>query len=469
VNDHKTLFGSHVVQISCTFSFNIFRLDRCSSNDSGLGNSLSPNSRFIETSNLNQSQPEADSSTGSEDISPEDQSQPVRKRFPRLGLSSLSQNLPENNSNQPVEHSSGSSESSESDDPSEPRPRTSTPQQSPLKPCAEETPMLPDFMNPCVSQGQPLPSIEDLLYPGINNKPPQNTVLNSSKKMLKNVKSKTSAGLSKMKMSISELVKTERAEAELQRECFEKITKFAADSAEDDFSIHMIEEASLQRLTAVKPVLTESLNNRRGVQFPPVGSNEVNSKQMSPLVVPKVNQARRVRKSRQTALALQTAKRSDSKTSKRRRMISEVRKRVQEAHQEPGKAADVRVPKCYRDKKPVYLKQGQIPQYRNGQLDWNYLWFFSDSSTTTNSTSRDQTLNTSSPTNETSESDSEKPVTPKNRKSSRGTSGYTTPNQKTPPKPETPTSIMREAKKKRIRRLVVSPPKDDNVKLLGMM
>lgn len=524
-------------------------MDRCSSNDSGLGNSLglfAVSNTGLNSSNEPETGAETGNSTSSEgeptankEILPPPPPAPARKRFPRLGVSSYFIGAPGSSSTTSSTDRDGvkSDESSESEstDAMGEVPRTSTPQQSPSKPDVESLPVptesriqcddqLPDFLNPCLPQGQPLPTVEDLLYPGIaREKQRDNRVLKNSKKMFESVKTKTTAGLSKMKSSISELVKSERCEAELEKEIFEKIcTKLARESTGDDFSIHMIEEASLQRLTAVAPahpILPTDANRQR--QFPPVGTNVVESPDasltMSPLLVPKTvpGGSKRVRRSRRGAT--DTVVKKDMKNqSRRRKAITDVRKRVQDAHikeqqliemsKGPGAPAEGpvpfhhRVPRCYNGRKLVYTRQGQVPQYRNGQLDWNYLWFFSDSSTTTNSTT-DQTVGERTQLNITSESgenirsgqtdsDSETPASPDSQpsplkddngrkvsqksKSHRVRSpaaGLSSPaghrvRMITPP-PSTPNSIMRQAKKKRIRRL--APPQDDNVQLLGMI
>ena len=461
----------------------------------------------------------------------DDEQSAGRRRFPRLGVSSYfigtksasksCESSESESSTNPADESSSSTDAS---------PRTSTPQQSPTKPAeVEVSPVLapspnavvdqlPDFLNPCLPAGQPLPTVEDLLYPGIaREKQRDNRVLKNSKKMFESVKTKTTAGLSKVKSSISELVKSERCEAELEKEIFEKITKLAREST-DDFSIHMIEEASLQRLTAAAPAMPECVGGvgSRQRQFPPVGAvvepalaNQ--SAAVSPLLVPKTipgGGAKRVRRSRRSATNDVNLKKDLKSQSKRRKAITEVRKRVQEAHVKEQRLAELskgfnpqvegavpfhhRVPRCYNGRKLVYTRQGQVPQYRNGQLDWNYLWFFSDSSTTTNSTTEATQLNASSnntmSSNETSDSE---PATPDERvqKSSKSKSSRvrspamtsSTPprhhhhhhhsgNQSrlaTPPSTNSPNSIMRQAKKKRIRRL--APPSDDNVQLLGMI
>ena len=493
-------------------------------------------------SNAGLNSSETGTTTGSDSESketlPPPPAQPTeRKRFPRLGVSSYFIGAKNSGSSEVK-----SCESSENESTENVLPRTSTPQTSPSKPVeiptippvnsqetdevtnAADNELLPDFLNPCLPAGQPLPTVEDLLYPGISR---EITRDNKVRKMLGHVKTKTSAGLLKVKSSISELVKnSDKNEAELEKEIIEKISRISKEQNSEDFSMHMIEEPNFQRLTAVAPVAPigdtlESSSRQR--QFPPSGNHidqsapGVSHHQMSPLLVPKFanapanqNAARRARRSRRSAANdIGNPKTSENHgikpSSRRRRAISEVRKRVQEAHIREQRLADLskglnpvldgavpfhhRVPRCYNGRKLVYTRQGQVPQYRNGQLDWNYLWFFSDSSTTTNSTGNEATqLNITSPLSSNETSDSESPETPDSRVASPGPSNRVhragnrsgqksghrvrspavRPNRVVSPvhSAQSP-NVLKQAKKKRLRRM--APPSDENVQLLGMI
>ena len=331
----------------------LFRLDRCSSNDSGLGNSLG----LFANSNAGLNSSETGTSTGSDSESKETLPPPPanpteRKRFPRLGVSSYFIGAKTSGSSEVKSCESSENESSENV-----LPRTSTPQTSPSKPVeipeippvkqettepvAVEGPdqeLLPDFLNPCLPAGQPLPTVEDLLYPGISRETSRD---NKVRKMLGGLKTKTSAGLLKVKSSISELVKNpEKNAAELEKEIIEKISRISKEQNSEDFSMHMIEEPNFQRLTAVAPLgpvgdTTYSGNRQR--QFPPSGNHvdqsapAVSHHQMSPLLVPKFGNApqnapRRARRSRRTEIGnMKTSENHVTKPpSRRRRAISEV-------------------------------------------------------------------------------------------------------------------------------------------------
>ena len=121
----------------------IFRLDRCSSNDSGLGtsSSLSPPQK----KSSSQIQEAAEDFSEESEGQHEEMNVP-RRKFPKLGISSL-----------------GVASDSEEQEVDEDRPKTSTPQQSPQKIEGSEEIEMTD-------QSNPLPSVEDLLYPDIKNR-----------------------------------------------------------------------------------------------------------------------------------------------------------------------------------------------------------------------------------------------------------------------------------------------------------
>ena len=511
----------------------LFSLDRCSSNDSGLGPSSSSSSSPKQTANSNSDN--AHSSDGSDtfanDSTPK-AAQVQRRRFPKLGISSLT-NRPDESANSDTlncidkDSSLASSEpaTSSSDESSNHNNeqntqalqlRTSTPQQSPSKDATTTT----DNLLSGWPADQPLPTVEDLLYPGIKPQSgPSFRLAKNSRKLLSGFKTRTSTGLLKLKSTVTDMMKSERDEIQLQQQVFDKITKTARD--EDDFSIHMIEEASLQRLAAAaQPNSSQAPTAKPQVAFPPCGAL---ANPASPKVSRSRNHQRQIQEqrnqSRPSADAVRAPRQSrhgkkrsteDQKRHRRnRRMITEVRRRVQEAHrqasitQPPMQIDPSRLPQAYRlpGKQLVYTRGGQVPKMRNGELDWNYLWFFSDSSSaTTNSTGSfaanatttssgtastgitDQSsLNQTSELNSTSASSGDSSGVDTFHRGHLQHVPHTTP---TPP-PSTaatgrvarqgqhPTaqvkSVMRQATKKRIRRLVANPPTDDNLTLLGMV
>ena len=291
------------------------------------------------------------------------------------------------------------------------------------------------------------------------------------------------------------MMKSERDEIALQQQVFDRITSTAR--AEDDFSIHMIEEASLQRLQALSTQFNQ--NNEKGIEksFPLSGGLQAaassNGKQNnSPVLNMPILSTESKLKRNTSSLTYRHSrlkKRIDGKAvedqkrhKRNRKMISEVRKRVQEAHQTqmtnqqeriPLKSANHNVPHAYKGRKLVYTRQGQVPQFRNGELDWNYLWFFSDSSSATNSTnssSVNQNQSESSSLNQTtlsvssdSSAQTEAAIAPPPTQVSQ------TPPHKSVKSASPTVSIMRQATKKRIRRLAANPPQDDNLTLLGMV
>ena len=118
------------------------------------------------------------------------------------------------------------------------------------------------------NQKHPLPSVENLLYPGLKNRSSPSMFIKSSRRLLSGFTNRTSTGLLKLKSTVSDMMKSERDDLLLQQQVFDKITKTARD--EDDFNIHMIEEVSIQRLKAsVQSNSTSSSSNQ--VAFPPSG------------------------------------------------------------------------------------------------------------------------------------------------------------------------------------------------------
>ena len=294
------------------------------------------------------------------------------------------------------------------------------------------------------------------------------------------------------------MMKSEREDLLLQQQVFDKITKTARD--EDDFSIHMIEEVSIQRLKAsVQSNSTSSSSNQ--VAFPPSGmtsclqvkstsrqEDEPTNRRSSPRSSGASKPASRRHQSRNRAKVSKSSSTEEQRRHRRnKRVISEVRKRVQEAHLKSGQSASGlvqtanqnMVPQAYRGRKLVYTRGGQVPQYRNGELDWNYLWFFSDSSssaTTSNSSANSTTLqqqilfdqSATSNSDQSGESASSSgdslnrnqlPVAPPPTIVNSQSKGRSIPHG----------GVMRQATKKRIRRLAANPPADDNIKLLGMV
>ena len=376
--------------------------------------------------------------------------------------------------------------------------RTSTPQHSPSKPL-ELSGTEGSYVPSDWPEDQPLPTVEDLLYPGIkhqSNSSPSRFTKNS-KKILSGFKTRTSTGLLKLKSTVSDMMKTEREEAALQLQIFERITKTADD--EDDFSIHMIKEASLQRLTESAQAQSKDSTTQMGV-FPPSGGR---LRDNGTAVARPPRRSNRESREKSTPSPRNRAKKThrldlksleEQKRHKRnRKMITEVRRRVHEAHKrvqvDDKTHKPSKVPAAYRSdrtKQPVYTRGGQVPQFRNGELDWNYLWFFSDSSSaTTNSTTNSSnpgdlsqlTTNQTVITNEfcsfpssasaTSSTDSsiieEKPratVTPP------PTAIGSPPSRNIKPSPQ---PVLRHATKKRIRKLTVNPPTEDSMTLLGMV
>ena len=288
------------------------------------------------------------------------------------------------------------------------------------------------------------------------------------------------------------MMKSERDEMALQQQVFEKITSTAR--AEDDFSIHMIEEASLQRLQALSTQLSHPAEKSVEKSFPLSGGLQTNnakpkqvrsSSQLQPATEPKIKRSTSTGH-RQARLKKRIDGKmvEDQKRHRRnRKMISEVRKRVQEAHQTqhqeriPLSSTNHNVPLAYKGRKLVYTRGGQVPQFRNGDLDWNYLWFFSDSSSATNSTNS-SSLNqnqSESSLNQTSLSvdsstDSAAAIEAAIAPPPTQISLTPPPNPKNVKNSSSPTvSIVRQATKKRIRRLAAHPPQDDDLKLLGMV
>jgi len=203
-----------------------------------------------------------------EDFSEESEGQEniPRRKFPKLGISSLGVAFNFDSSS----NSTSTSDSEEQEVEDEDRPKTSTPQQSPSKiEGSEEASALSNQVwaeLELTNQKQPLPSVEDLLYPGIKNRSSPSKFTKSSRRLLSGFKNRTSTGLLKLKSTVSDMMKSEREDLLLQQQVFDKITKTARD--EDDFSIHMIEEVSIQRLKAsVQSNSTSSSSNQ--VAFPP--------------------------------------------------------------------------------------------------------------------------------------------------------------------------------------------------------
>ena len=444
------------------FIFLSFRLDRCSSNDSGLGtSSLSPSQKQVQITNSD---------------SEEKESETPKRRFPKLGVSSLHQKPTNPLPPPPVEVNSSSSSETE-DSIVEEKVCTSTPQQSPTKP--------EDYVPSDWPEDLPLPTVEDLLYPGIKHQTPSpSRFTKNSKKILSGFKTRTSTGLLKLKTTVSDMMKSEREEYALQQQVFEKITKTAAD--EDDFSIHMIKEASLQRLaeTATSNNVTKE-KSQMGV-FPPSGGR---LRETEPIRCRKLRSNERIRSGSRNRLKkrIDVKSQDDMKRHRRnRKMISEVRRRVHEAHkrvQIDETSPKTKVPAAYRadrSKQPVYTRGGQVPQFRNGELDWNYLWFFSDSSSaTTNSTT-----NSSNPGDMSLLTANQTVISNEFSSSSSSTTDSSIIEEKstvTPPptaigspatrqkKNQSPQPVLRHATKKRIRKLAVNPPSEDSMTLLGMV
>jgi hypothetical protein len=171
-------------------------------------------------------------------------------------------------------------------------------------------------------------------------------------------------------------------------------------------------------------------------------------------------------------------------------MITEVRRRVHEAHkrvQVDESHKPSKVPAAYRSdrtKQPVYTRGGQVPQFRNGELDWNYLWFFSDSSSaTTNSTTNSSnpgdlsqlTTNQTVISNEfcssasSASSSTDSTIIEEKTKltdTPPPTAVGSPPSRNIKPSPQ---PVLRHATKKRIRKLTVNPPTEDSMTLLGMV
>ncbi|CBY37132.1 unnamed protein product, partial [Oikopleura dioica] len=432
------------------------RLDRCSSNDSGLGTSMSP-TRAIEESSGNSD----DASTPT----PANSSAPVpqpRRRFPRLGVSAVL------NSNA-VSSDSSSDERLTVTPPPTAAPRTSTPSGSPSKLSetpqspviskqSESTLLPPDFLNPAIipNSSASTQNIEDLLYPGMKAACQKSSSSGLAKKILSSLKSKTGSGLNRMRLSLAELTKSEKDKAMMESQIIQKIMSESENPTQpEDFSLHMIAEASLARLTEMTEQGSKTSNKQTPrAAVPPTGITiETGVTSAQKMVTPEPT--RKSRRSKRVDPA--EAARKSRHQSRRRKVISEVKKQVQSAHQiapVPAPASYNFSPANAQQLKKVY--KGQLPQYRNGQLDWNYLWFFSDSSTT-NSSDKSH-LNVTSPvtsiTSSESESDSDDHKRPINRR--RRVRAH---------KPSD--SPAKEAKKRRIRRL--APPRDDNILLLGMI
>ena len=477
-------------------------MDRCSSNDSGLGtsSSLSPpqkkSSNQIEGFQVQELNEDfSEESEGQENI--------PRRKFPKLGISSLGVAFNFDSSS----NSASTSDSEEQEAEDEDRPKTSTPQQSPSK--IEGPEEASELSNQVwaelelTNQKHPLPSVEDLLYPGIKNRSSPSKFTKSSRRLLSGFKNRTSTGLLKLKSTVSDMMKSEREDLLLQQQVFDKITKTARD--EDDFSIHMIEEVSIQRLKAsVQSNSTSSSSHQ--VAFPPSGmtsclqvkstsgrqeglQDEPTNRRSSPRSSGSSKPASGSSRRHQSRNRTKVSKSSEEQRRHRRnkRVISEVRKRVQEAHLKSGQSASGLVqtttnqnivPQAYRGRKLVYTRGGQVPQYRNGELDWNYLWFFSDSSssaTTSNSSANSTTLQqqilfdqsaTSNSTDQSGESASSSGDS-LNRNQLPLAPPPTIVNSQSKGRPHG--GVMRQATKKRIRRLAANPPADDNIKLLGMV
>lgn len=388
-----------------------------------------------------------------------------RRRFPRLGVSSVLVNS--SGALTPVSSSNDSSSDERLTPVPTAAPRTSTPSGSPSKLPTEQpqSPVIPkqseilppDFLNPAIipNISNTSQNIEDLLYPGMKNQKSSGL----AKKILSSLKSKTGSGLNRMRVSLAELTKSEKDKAMLESQIIQKIMSESENPTQpEDFSLHMIAEASLQRLTEMTEGSSTEKQARRAA-VPPTGIT-IGSPVSQKIVTPE--STRKSRRSKRVDPA--EAARKSRHQSRRRKVISEVKKQVQSAHQSPSQPLNI--PACYSPvvgAKPVATAQqikkvykGQVPQYRNGQLDWNYLWFFSDSSTT-NSSDKSH-LNVTSPvtsiTSSESESDSEdhkRQISRRRRVRQHKPSG----------------SPLKEAKKRRIRRL--APPRDDNIQLLGMI
>ena len=287
-----------------------------------------------------------------------------------------------------------------------------------------------------------------------------------AKKLLSSLKSKTGSGLNRMRLSLAELTKSEKDKAMMESQIIQKIMSESENPTQpEDFSLHMIAEASLARLTEMTEPAQTSAKKTPRAAVPPTG---ITIESVTPTVTQKMVTPEPTRKSRRSKrVDPAEAARKSRHQSRRRKVISEVKKQVQSAHQMApvSLALPATVPVSYspnvspanaQQLKKVY--KGQLPQYRNGQLDWNYLWFFSDSSTT-NSSDKSH-LNVTSPvtsiTSSESESDSEnadqkRAINRQRRVRAHKPSG----------------SPAKEAKKRRIRRL--APPRDDNMQLLGMI
>ena len=407
--------------------------------------------------------------------------EPKVRRFPKLGISSLSCK-PVSIPPTPLEISSSASSSDNDDSIVEDKLRTSTPQHSPTKPVDTENYVPSDW-----PEDQPLPTVEDLLYPGIKQTTTSpSRFTKNSKKILSGFKTRTSTGLLKLKSTVSDMMKTEREEYALQQQVFDKITKTAAD--EDDFSIHMIKEASLQRLTETAVNASKDSTTQMGV-FPPSGgrlretTDKCNKPRRSKEKVHRSSPSPRNRlKKRTDVKTLEEQKRH----KRNRKMITEVRRRVNEAHkrvQIDETTPKSKVPAAYRTdrtRQPVYTRGGQVPQFRNGELDWNYLWFFSDSSSaTTNSTTNssnpgDMSLLTANQTvisndfsSSASSSTDSSIIEEKRATATPPPTAVGSPSSRHA-KPS-PQPVLRHATKKRIRKLTVNPPSEDSMTLLGMV
>ena len=424
-----------------------------------------------------------------------------RRKFPKLGISSLGVAFNFDSSS----NSTSTSDSEEQEEVDEDRPKTSTPQQSPQK--IEGSEEVSSALSNQVwaeldltNQSNPLPSVEDLLYPGIKNRSSSSKFTKSSRRLLSGFKSRTSTGLLKLKSTVSDMMKSEREEILLQQQVFDKITKTARD--EDDFSIHMIEEVSIQRLKAsVQSNSSSSSAQVNSNAFPPSGSlqvrssgqEEVRPSRSSPRSSKPASGSRHHQSRNRTKVSKSSSSEEQRRHRRNKRVISEVRKRVQEAHlKSSGQSASGLVPSnqnhvplAYRGRKLVYTRGGQVPQYRNGELDWNYLWFFSDSSSATTSNSSATASNSSA--NSTTLQQQflfDQSASSTSDQSSNGDSSGDSLNRNQLPVAPPPTivtsgqsksrsvphgGVMRQATKKRIRRLAANPPADDNIKLLGMV